>query len=652
MCGFAGALQTGLSNEEWSENLRRMAEVISHRGPDNEGFWWDSEAGVGLAHRRLSIIDLSREGNQPMISSSGRYVIVYNGEVYNFPDLRAELEKQQLRKWRGHSDTEVILEAIEDWGLWKAVTKFIGMFAFALWDRQERVLYLARDRLGIKPLYYGKINGVFLFGSELKALRAHNSFEKEIERDALTLFLRHNYIPAPYSIYKGIFKLTPGSILKVQGDSRSGAFNVSSEAYWSAREVIEKAQKQPFQGTEDEAVDLLDEVLRDAVSKRLVSDVSIGSFLSGGLDSSTVVALMQAQSAQPVKSFTIGFYEKGYNEAEHAKRVAKHLGTNHTELYITPEEAMEVIPTLPDLFDEPFSDSSQIPTFAVAKLTKQFVTVSLSGDGGDELFGGYDRYFLGRGLWGRINWMPDWMKTSISGFIRASSFLAWEQGLRFFEPLLPGVLKERNLQDRLKRLAGLIQKADSVEFYRYLVSHWKEPTKVVVGAVEPETIFTSRDGGVEALDFTHLMMFIDLITYLPDDILTKVDRTSMGVSLEARVPILDHRVVEFAWRLPISMKFKRGHSKWLLRRVLYRYVPRDIVERPKKGFTVPLAKWLRGPLRGWAEELLSEARLKREGFFNPLPIREKWREHLSGKKNWHYYLWDILMFQAWLERWG
>lgn len=651
MCGIAGVLNISLSIDMWEDCLRRMANAIAHRGPDDEGTWFDVQAGVGLAHRRLSIIDLSSEGHQPMMSFSGRYVIVYNGEVYNFGELRSSLEGNGI-KWRGRSDTEVILAAIETWGIDGAVQRFIGMFAFALWDRKEQDLYLCRDRLGIKPIYYSRNGRTVLFGSELKAIKAHAGFVSEINRDAITLFLRHNYIPAPYSIYKNTWKLKPGHILKIPIEVvNNGQELPESYPYWSAKTIAETGQKNVFDCSEFEAVEQLEDLLRDAVKIRMISDVPLGVFLSGGIDSSVVTALMQAQSSQPVKTFSIGFHEAEYNEAQYAKSIAEYLGTEHTELYLTSDDALKVIPYLPQLWDEPFSDSSQIPTFLLSKMTRDHVSVSLSGDGGDELFGGYDRYFLGQSLWRKIGWMPVFCKKGIASVLFSISPDNWDRALKPLLVCSQGMVKQK-IQvsgDRLHKLAEILCEETFESMYLGLISHWKKPAQVVVNGSEPLTIFKEHGIYPGLSDDMHKMMFLDLVTYLPDDILTKVDRASMGVSLEVRVPILDHRVVEFAWRLPLSMKIQTDRGKKLLRRILYKYVPKELIERPKMGFGIPIDFWLRGPLREWAEELLSKDRLEKDGFFNPLIIRKIWKEHLTGKRNWQYYLWDVLVFQGWLE---
>ncbi|MCT7976480.1 asparagine synthase (glutamine-hydrolyzing) [Laspinema olomoucense] len=646
MCGICGWLDRSVSNPIESRSvLERMNNRLLHRGPDSGGIWVDETAGIALGHRRLAIVDLSPEGHQPMMSANDRYVISFNGEIYNFLELRRELENLGHR-FRGGSDTEVMLAAFSEWGIEPAVKRFNGMFAFALWDRQERVLHLGRDRLGEKPLYYGWVNGSFLFASELKALKAHPKFSAEIDRDALALYLRFCYIPAPYSIYQGIYKLPPACLLTV----RSPETHAEPIPYWSAKSTAISGISQPFLGSETEAIHQLDALLRDAVSLRMMADVPLGAFLSGGIDSSTLVALMQAQSTQPIKTFTIGTHEKIYNEADHAKAIAQHLGTDHTELYVTAEDALAVIPKLPTLYDEPFSDSSQIPTFLISQLTRKQVTVSLSGDGGDELFAGYNRHLWGRRFWQKLGWIPPMARQMAAGAITQLSPETWDAIFQKSDRFIPHKFKLRQPGDKLQKLAEVLAIHNPQSLYKRLVSNCKNPETVVLGSTEPPTVLSDSKIWHEFSDLTECMMYLDAVTYLPDDILAKVDRASMGVSLEARVPYLDHRVVEFAWQIPLRMKIRNGMGKWLLRQVLDQYVPAGLMERPKMGFAVPIERWLRGELRDWAEALLDERRLRQEGFFNPQPIREKWEEHLSGRHDWKYYLWDILMFQSWLEQ--
>jgi len=645
MCGISGFLgPPAAQRAEFEHTISRMTAAVHHRGPDDEGTWVDAGAGIALGHRRLAIIDLSSQGHQPMHSICGRYAITFNGEVFNFRALHEELERRGHR-FRGHSDTEVMLAAIVEWGLEEAVRRFIGMFAFALWDRRERTLHLVRDRLGIKPLYYGWADGTFLFASELKALLAHPDFKPEIDRDALAGFMRHNYIPCPQTIYRGFFKLPPASILTLR--RREGDLRPQPATYWSARDVAKRGLAEPSQVSAEEAISQLDALLRDAIKLRLESDVPLGAFLSGGVDSSTVVALMQAQSARPVRTFTIGFHESDYDEAAHARAVAAHLHTDHTELRVEPSDALRLIPQIPDWYDEPFADSSQLPTFLVSRMTRQHVTVSLSGDGGDELFAGYDRYFWAESFWRVTGRIPETWRSRIASLLTRLSPSQIDQ----IASLVPPRIRPPRVGDKSHKLASTL-KLDSIDgVYRRLISHWTEPERVVLGATEPKGIVWDESLADDFPEFVPRAQFLDLVTYLPDDILTKLDRASMAVSLEARVPLLDHRVVELAWRLPLAFKVRNGQTKWILRQVLYRYVPPHLIERPKMGFGVPIDSWLRGPLREWAESVLEERRLREDGYLDPEPIRQKWTEHLSGHRNWHYLLWNVLMFQAWRERW-
>jgi len=654
MCGIAGFWDVAqrLGGDDASTALHGMTRTLRHRGPDDEGYFQDPDSGLALGFRRLSIVDLSAAGHQPMTSASGRYVIAFNGEVYNHARLRPDLEKAGYT-FRGHSDTEVMLAAIEHCGLERALESFIGMFAFALWDKAERRLTLVRDRLGIKPLYCGWATGMFVFASELKALSTLPGFGNPVDRDALCLFLRHNVVPAPYSIYRNIGKLAPGTLLRVDARLAGVATDAASLAqlatpYWSAREVVEASAANRSTLTDDDATEVLDRLLRDAVALRMEADVPLGAFLSGGVDSSMVVALMQAQSSRPVQTFSIGFHEESHDEARHAKAVAAHLGTDHHELYVTSQDALDVVPRLPAMFDEPFADSSQIPTYLVSELARGKVTVSLSGDGGDELFAGYNRYFWGAGLRRWLNRVPYSARCATAALLRAND--AWfGSALEHAMPLLPARLQLGNPRNKSALLADMLSARTDDERYRYLVSHWRDPATLVLDGSEPPTLLTEAGRRAVLADPVERMMYADLVTYLPDDILAKVDRASMAVSLEARVPLLDHRVVEFAWRIPMAQKVRGGQSKWLLRQVLYRYVPKDLIERPKMGFGVPIEHWLRGPLRDWAEALLHERRLREEGYFEPAPIRAMWEGHLAGRLNEHYRLWDVLMFQAWLE---
>jgi asparagine synthase (glutamine-hydrolysing) len=644
VCGIAGFLQGRRDNAILL--AEQMAGVLRHRGPDAAGVWVDAAAGIALAHRRLSILDLSPAGSQPMASASGRFVIVFNGEIYNHLDLRRMLGELA---WSGHSDTETLLACIEAWGLEVALARVTGMFAFALWDRSQRQLALARDRLGEKPLYYGWQGDAFLFGSELKALTAHPSWHGELDRNALTLYMRYGYVPLPHSIWRGIRKLLPGSCLTISADASPGELPEPT-AYWRAREAAAYAVRSDLD--DRTATDKLDQGVRRAVAGQMVADVPLGAFLSGGVDSSVVVALMQVQSSRPVRTFSIGFAEDDYDEAKYANAIASHLGTDHSELRLTASEGLAVIPLLADMYDEPFADSSQIPTHLVAAMARKHVTVSLSGDGGDELFGGYNRYFWGRRIWQRIGHLPQRLRRGIGRLLAEIPPAAWDR----FGRSLPHGLRQPTLGDRLHKLAEVLDVADPDELYRRLVSQHGAPSDFVIGSHEPpiwaDAETSAFVAGARGGDFTERMMFRDLVGYLVDDILTKVDRAAMACSLETRVPLLDHRLVEFAWSLPLHMKLRNGQGKWLLRQVLYRYVPQDMIERPKQGFGIPLDSWLRGPLRDWAEALLDESRLRREGYFHPEPIRRVWTEHLSGRRNRQHQLWTILMFQAWRERWA
>ncbi len=648
MCGIAGFFNSNRdqSPEVLEQTVFRMVETLRHRGPDDGGMWTDPDAGIAIGMRRLAILDLSPAGRQPMHSASGRYVLVFNGEIYNCEDLRLDLlAKSPGLSFRGHSDTEVMLAAFETWGVGESLRRFNGMFAFALWDRSDRTLTLARDRFGEKPLYYGVMHGRFLFASELKALRAYPDFSADIDVGALALYLQRNCVPAPYSIYRNIRKLPPATFLTQSADR----FDSQPQPYWSLREIAEQGVQNQFGGTEQDAIDSLDALLRDAVRIRMHADVPLGSFLSGGIDSSTVVALMQAQSSTPVRSFSIGLHESDYNEASDGARVAKHLGTDHTELYVTPRQALEVVPLLPAMYDEPFADSSQIPTFLVSRLARNRVTVSMSGDGGDEIFGGYNRYTWGGPLWRKIEPLPLLLRKLGSVSLTTISPETWDTLFRAFHPILPRTWRQRVPGYKLHKLASVMGSADAEEMHHRLATHWVSPEEILRGAALPPGRCLANDHAPRLPSPTEQMMYRDAVTYLPDDILVKVDRATMAVSLEGRIPLLDHRVAEFAWRLPLSMKVRGKEGKWILRQVLYRYVPRELVERPKFGFGIPLDSWLRGPLRDWAESLLDERRLRSEGFFKPARIRRAWQQHVSGKGRWEFHLWDVLMFQAWLE---
>ena len=678
MCGFAGFLLVQPGGLEGLEGLStRMANAIAHRGPDDFGAWADAQAGIALGHRRLSIVDLSPAGHQPMASGSGRFVMAFNGEIYNHMELRAELERGDglprfarndgagARAWRGHSDTETLLAGFEQWGIDATLAKTVGMFAIALWDVQERTLHLARDRFGEKPLYYGWAGSgagrAFVFGSELKALRAFPGFANPVCRQALAQYMRFMYVPAPLSIYQGIYKLEPGCVLTIAGAPPAEApaqplppaaahGSLSLRRWWALADVVQAGAKNQLTD-EVEAVDALEQRLADAVRLQSLADVPLGAFLSGGVDSSAIVALMQQQSTRPVKTFTVGFEEAGFDESPHARAVAKHLGTDHAELFVTAAEAQAVISQLPAMYDEPFADSSQIPTHLVCRAARQHVTVALSGDAGDELFGGYNRYFWGPRIWAKLAWMPYPVRQALGVAISAMPVAGWDALSRPLNAMLPGGKGIARAGDKAHKLAARLTNVRSLDdLYLSLVTEWQDPASVV-------RVESGHDGAgdftvTENLDPVERMMYLDSMTYLPDDILCKVDRAAMATSLETRVPFLDHRVAELAWQMPLGMKIKGGQGKWVLRQVLYKHVPRELIDRPKAGFGIPVGQWLRGPLRPWAESLLAEKRLQQEGYFYPAPIRQKWAEHLTGQRDHTASLWAVLMFQAWLSEQG
>ena len=646
MCGIAGYFGFSATGGDAEVIAAAMADRIRHRGPDGGGVWLDADCEIALAHRRLAILDLSEAGRQPMVSAAGGYVIVFNGEIYNHQELRNELELVRPDvAWRGHSDTETLLAGFDAWGIDATVSRAAGMFAFAVWDRQTRKLTLGRDRFGEKPLYYGWSGHTFLFASELKAIKAHPAFHAEIDRKAVALQLSLGCVPAPHSIYRGFYKLQPGALLSVGRSDCVTPDCVTPRFYWRFADVVRDGRANPFSGDETEAAAELERLLRRAIGQQMVADVPLGAFLSGGVDSSLVVALMQAQSSQAVKTFTIGFNEPGYNEAEYAAEIASRLHTEHTELYVSAQQAMDVIPQLPAIYDEPFSDSSQIPTFLVAKLARQHVTVSLSGDGGDELFGGYRRYSATQNHWPRISALPRPVRRALAAALEALPSAPVNRAGEFVERAAPSRGKWHGLGDNALKLSRVLRADGANSLYRQFVTDWTDEERPVLGVdnARPPPSEFDLDDPVEQ------MMAMDATSYLPDDILHKVDRAAMAVSLETRVPMLDHRVAEFAWTLPLGRKVRDGQGKRILRDILYQYVPQSLIERPKKGFAVPIDSWLRGLLRGWAEDLLDEARLRRDGIFDAEPIRRKWHEHLSGSRNWQNELWDVLMFQAWLR---
>lgn len=670
MCGIAGFLSAaGRADGELRGIAERMALAIAHRGPDDAGTWADPQDGVALGFRRLSIVDLSPAGHQPMPSAQGRFVIVFNGEIYNHASLRADLEAAGAAPaWRGHSDTEVLLAAIEHWGLEAALGRTVGMFAIALWDRREHTLHLARDRFGEKPLYYGWAGEgpmrALVFGSELKALRAFPAFANPVCREALAQYMRFTYVPAPRSIYQGIYKLEPGCMLSIRGVAPATAparpmrppavyENLTWRRWWSLAQVVESGAASQFKN-EDEAVNLLEQRLAEAVRLQSLADVPLGAFLSGGVDSSTIVALMQQQTTQRVRTFTVGFQEVGFDESPYARAVAKHLETDHTEIFVAAAQAQAVIAKLPAIYDEPFADSSQVSTHVVCAAARSHVTVALSGDGGDEMFGGYNRYFWGPEIWSRVNWLPHRVRQAMGAAILAVPQGGWDALARPFNALLGGSRGVIRLGEKAHKLAGSIGHVhDADDLYLSLVSEWQDPADVVIAESNHPRVLPSvlsDDVPATGVQETALrMMYRDSMTYLPDDILCKVDRAAMAVGLETRVPFLDHRVAEAAWQLPLNMRIRGRQGKWALRQILDRYVPSELIDRPKAGFALPLGQWLRGPLRPWCESLLAQTRLQAEGYFHPEPIRRKWAEHLNGSRDHTASLWAVLMFQAWLE---
>jgi asparagine synthase (glutamine-hydrolysing) len=645
MCGVTGVLDVGHGSDDLAGIVQSMTATLRHRGPDGEGYWVDHASAVALGHRRLAILDLSEHGAQPMTSASGRYVLSYNGELYNFRQLRRELESSGVR-FRGLSDTEVLLEAIQRWGVHGALSRSNGMFAFGLWDMARRELHLCRDRLGEKPLYYAWLGTSFVFASELKALRAHPAFTGRVSREALTLLLRHGYIPAPYSIHDGIYKLPPASLLTVSATGPVG--QGEPQPYWSLREVALRGAADPIDVSPDEAADLLEASLRDAVRIRLEADVPLGAFLSGGVDSSLVAALAQAESDRSVSTFTMGMDDARLDEADHARAVASHLGTDHHEVRCTPDDALALVPRLPEMYDEPFADPSQLPTALISAVARRAVTVCLSGDGGDEVFAGYNRYVLGQQAWRWMRRTPPGARRAAARLLLAASPEAWDRVAEWLHPALPDGARQRSYGTKAHKLAMLLPAASEHEVYLRLISQWDAPADIVPRTGEPTTVVTDPALWPNLPDATAQMLFLDGVTTLPDDMLVKVDRASMAVSLETRLPLLDHRVVELAWRLPMHLKIRDGRGKHVLRQVLHRYVPRNLVERPKTGFDPPLGAWLRGPLRPWAEDMLDPHRIDDDGFLHAGLVRQRWDEHLSGRRDWDYALWAVLMFQAWL----
>lgn len=657
MCGIAGIF--GAPRAGVAADAAAMARAVHHRGPDDSGVWADDQAGVGLAHARLAVLDLTSAGRQPMESPAGRYVAVFNGEIYNHLELRKELEATSAAPaWRGHSDTETWLAAVEHWGLETALTKAVGMFAVAIWDKRARALFLARDRLGEKPLYYGWVGRDFVFASELKAFRVLSAFEGAVCRRALAMYIQHANVPAPYSIYQRIYKLEPGCVLRVaapigaappeplRAPATSGSLQL--RRWWDLAQVQAAGADNPLDD-EAEAIGALDSALARSIELQSFADVPVGAFLSGGVDSSLIAALMQQRAGRAIQTFTVAFEEREFDESSHARAVARHLGTEHTELMVSPTEAMDLIPRLPEIYDEPFADASQVPTFFVSQVARRKVTVALSGDAGDELFGGYDHYLRGPGLWSNLTRAPYPARRALGYAVQKFPASGWDQIGTVLNTVLPAGRRIERFTSKVQTVGALLSGSRSIEeLHHTMSSRWKGPGSPVLGAPRPRSraIIPSS---IRSMGCEQAMMYRDTLDYLPNDILCKVDRAAMANSLETRVPFLDHRVVELAWRLPLSMKIREGQTKWALRQILYRHVPKPLIERPKAGFGIPVAKWLRGPLREWAETLLDQRVLEAAGYLKAAPVRKQWEEHLAGTYDHSAGLWTVLMFQAWLE---
>lgn len=647
MCGIIGLYDKKRTEVERNNLCLELALEIRHRGPDADGVW-SHASGITFAHRRLSILDLSELGRQPMVSPSGRYVMTFNGEIYNFLELKEEI-RMRGHQFRGGSDTEVLLAAFEFYGLKETLKKSVGMFALAVFDIKENTLFLARDRIGEKPLYYGQVGDELLFASELKPFLKHWYGRLEIDRNALALLMVHNYIPAPLSAFRQIKKLEAGSLLEIplSSDGTSSILNLQPEPFWRLDDVVRDRRRIE---SEEDALHLLETQLKKTIQRQMIADVPLGAFLSGGLDSALIVAIMQSLSSRKIKTYTIGFSEVEYNEAHAAKSVAGILGTDHTEMYVSGKDALDCIPRLPDIYDEPFSDSSQIPTYLLSKLTKQHVTVCLSGDGGDELFGGYNRYAWAESIWDSQQHIPGWLRRISSQIIGSIREESWTRAYSDMMRLLGARPRHRNFGQKMQKLSSILAASSFEEVYLQLISHWRGDDVIAgLGSVQHPRVLDILKS--QNLDNVEKMMFADTKTYLPDDIMVKVDRASMAVSLETRAPYLDHELIELMWSFPLKFKLRGGKTKWIQRELLSKYLPREQFERPKSGFAVPLDSWLRHELRDWAEDLLSEKKLQQGGWFKPEVVRKKWLEHLSGEKNWQYHLWDVLMLQAWRQKW-
>jgi asparagine synthase (glutamine-hydrolysing) len=649
MCGIAGILDPAASTS--TDRLRvlasTMASSLEHRGPDAKGVWVDADAGVAFGHQRLAIIDLGVGGAQPMVSSGGRWILAYNGEIYNHPELRRRLQSAGTR-FRGGSDTEVLLAAVESWGVDRALDACEGMFAAALWDRRSRALHLLRDRFGEKPLYYGWIGSVFAFGSELKALCTMPGFSADLDREAVASYLRNNCIPAPDTIWRGIRKLRPGHVVTLTEAATPGLLP-DQRCWWSAADAVAHARRHPVTLSDREMIDQLENELSNAVAARMVADVPVGAFLSGGIDSSTVVALMQQHASVPVRTFTVGFADSSFDESTEAAAVAAHLGTDHTAVHVGDAETLEVITEIPEIWDEPFSDVSQIPTHLVSRVARQEVTVSLSGDGGDELFAGYNRHAWLDRVWGRVARVPGGARRSAGSALSRIPPGVVERAAQA-AGVLPARWRLRNPSTKVVKLARILAASDPDDAYRALTTHWFDSTSVVLGS-HSLGIHEQNGSPISESGITEHMLWFDLVRYLPDDILVKLDRAAMAVSLETRVPFLDRGILDLAWSLPLDAKLRGGQTKWLLRRVLERYVPTALTERPKMGFGLPIGNWLRRELAPWAEHLLDERRLRSQGLLDPLPIRRAWELHRSGRRDLGYELWDVLVLQSWIDRW-